>query len=182
MGDAFIFGLVLLDTVVPGLVSDLGHPRFQRREAAQAALRELAPMAAPRLERAKRHADPEVAYRADRLLSEFHALRAEYLAPRLLPTGYPCLPWIDMLPSEHAGRDSAVRTYLELARVEGQTATGSGWPNYRRATFFYVRDMLGQGMTPEDVVQLLDQMAAQEKAWIDRNRHNINLPVPRQQP
>lgn len=175
MGEAVSVSLLLIDSLIIGLVADLGHPKYQKREAAAAAIRSVAPMAAPKLEQARGHPDPEVAFRADRLLSEYYAARADFLAPRLLPTCYPCLPWLDMLPSDYPAREMLIRSYLEQARMADPSASTAGWSNYRRATFLFIRDQLAQGRSPREVVLVLDQMVLQEQAWIDRNKHNPNL-------
>lgn len=175
MGEVVSVSLLLLDSMIIGLVADLGHPRYQKREEAAAAIRTLAPMAVPKLEEARRHPDPEIAHRADRLLAEYYSARADYLAPRLRPTDYPCLPWLDMLPSDYPAREVIIRTYLEQVRNDAPGDSTAGWSNYRRATLFFVRDQLSSGRSPTEVVQVLDQMVTQEKSWIDRNKHNPNL-------
>ena len=174
MGEAVSVSLLLLDSMIIGLVADLGHPRYQVREDAAAAIRALAPMAVPKLEEARRHQDPEIAHRADRLLVDYYSARADFLAPRILPTDYPCLPWLDMLPSDYPGREVVIRTYLEQVRMES-TVAPSSWSNYRQATRYFVRDQLVAGRSPGEVIQVLDQMVTQEKAWLDRNKHNPNL-------
>jgi hypothetical protein len=134
-------------------------------------------MAVPQLEQARRHADPEIAFRADRLLTEYFSARADFLAPRILPTEYAALPWLDMLPADYPGRDTIIRGYLEQARMEQPGPNAGGWSNYRRATLFFVRDQLAEGRSPGEVIQVLDLMVTQEKAWIDRNKHNPNVAV-----
>lgn len=56
------------DERVDALVRQLGDDDFERREAAQAALQEMGPAAAPALDRAKYHEDYEIAWRARFLL------------------------------------------------------------------------------------------------------------------
>jgi hypothetical protein len=77
------------------------------------------------------------------------------------------MPWLDMLP-EGLTRQTALEKYLPMARevVTG----GEGWPDYRFATYLYVRDLLDDGVDREQVKKLLGKMVEAEQVYRQKNR------------
>jgi hypothetical protein len=162
--------VLLMDLTMAVLVEDLGHPQFERREAASQRLRLLGPLAMPALQQARGHADLEVARRAGQLYDEYWITYAERRASAVRPSSYPVLPWIDQLPPEHPERREVITFYLQLAHQNMRQERGPEWLDYREATRLYIRDLFRQQKGRVEVIQLLDRMADEEQAWIRRNR------------
>lgn len=110
------------------LIVDLGHDDFRRREAASAALATRGLLVAPLLDSASRDPDPEIARRAERLLT---TCRQQW-ANQALPTGATRLPWLDMVPgiTPHEAHSWAAQEGIDGAGPPGSPE----WPEYRAAT------------------------------------------------
>ena len=150
------------------LIEQMGDERFHAREAASAALVRLVRAddghaLLPRLHAATRHADPEVARRAECVVAEFYNLR---------PSRAPLVPWIDMLPAAVKDREALIREYCRRGHEAGCPANAPRWYNYRFATSLYVGDLLRAGTTRSKVQKLLDEMADAERQYKAKN----NLP------
>jgi hypothetical protein len=77
------------------------------------------------------------------------------------------LPWLDMLPDGKC-RQIALEKYLPMAREV--VASGDGWPEYRYATYLFIRDLLDTGATREQVVEILNRMTEVERVYKQKNR------------
>jgi hypothetical protein len=114
LGACAVVGAALADTPPPPplekLVSQLGSPAYAEREAAGRALEKAGPAAAPLLEAATRHADPEVRRRAADVLGRIR--RAADTATRLsAPTTALSYQNVPLAVAVH---DLAARTKLPL--------------------------------------------------------------------
>lgn len=56
--------------------------------------------------------------------------------------------------------------YLDMIASPDNTPVTPGWPEYRRATFFFVRNQFLEGKTEKEVVEVLDRMASREREWM----------------
>jgi hypothetical protein len=150
---------------VAALIRRLGDDDFEAREAASARLAEMVlaeDTSRPVREALARardyyrdlaHPDPEIARRAGRAAESYYGVK---------PTDYPVLPWLDMLPAGYAGREEVISRCLELS---GGGWDGSGWPGYRLATAYHVRELLERGTARKEVVALLDGMVKAERGY-----------------
>jgi hypothetical protein len=158
---ALAWSVALEDTTVSILVENLGHDRYKVRQAAHTTL-ERALLSAnghrhrEKLELAAKHSDCEIARRANMILDSFYSVT---------PSNYAAIPWIDMLPETLAERKTVIDDFLGQARMEAGSSYASDWPEYRHATYLYSRNMLRQGCPREQIVQMLDVMANQEKDY-----------------
>jgi hypothetical protein len=165
MPDAVLSTLALfLSLHVATLVERLGDERFEAREAASGALVRLLCLDQgvfwlPVVERAARHADPEVARRANLARDEFYNVG---------PSCGGRIPWLDMLPSGLPHRQQVLEHYLAVARAEVGPQPAPEWLDYRLATVYYVNDQLRAGVPRAQLVRLLDAMAANEQRFLLR--------------
>lgn len=166
----FTFTLVLAwsvtaeDARVSGLIAQMGDERFAVRTQAQAELERVilsdhGHLFRPRVEAARRHPDLEIARRAAMVADDYY---------NILPSGYPVLPWIDMLPPERADRQAVIDSHLGDARTQSSWGQNTDWPDYRHATYLYACQLLRQGHSRKAVRQLLDEMAAQERQYREK--------------
>src|SRR6516165_64603 len=126
---------------VISLLERLGDDHFALRVEAQAQLErillsECGHRYRHQVEAATLHSDLEVARRASAALDAFFNVR---------PSDYPVLPWIDMLPLNHAERQVTIDECLRRVRPAGSWGYGADWPEYRQATAVWTRQMLREG-------------------------------------
>jgi hypothetical protein len=97
---------------VPGLIAQLGSPRFKEREAATQALDRLGPAALESLRRAAQQPDPEIRHRAEALVQEIELRMetAEALIPKQVHLVY------DAMPIDEAIEDFARKTGFPIQR------------------------------------------------------------------
>jgi hypothetical protein len=143
------------------LIEQLGHDEYPVREAAAAALlravqSDEAARILPRLEAAAASRDPEVAWRAKTIVTEYYNLK---------PSKYALLPWIDMLPATVKERENVIREYCRRGREAGCPYDAPRWHDYRYATALYVEDLLKKGQSRADVQKMLDTMAEAEHTY-----------------
>jgi hypothetical protein len=148
---------------VESLIKQLGDERFAVRSAAHSCLEQVlladhGHLYRTRIETATGHRDLEIARRAVMLLEDYYNVR---------PSGYPVLPWIDMLPAAEENRQAAIDHALGRARAVG-FSHGSDWPDYRYATYLYTSELLRKGHSRQRVRVLLDQMVAQEREYREK--------------
>jgi hypothetical protein len=151
---------------VAALIGRLGDDDFAVREAASTRLGEMvlaegtSKPVREALARARSyykdpaHRNPEIVRRAGRALECYYS--------GVKPTDYPVMPWVDMLPAEYAGRQEVISRCLELS---GGGGDGPGWPGYRAATAYHVRELLDRGTARKDIVALLDGMVKAERGY-----------------
>ena len=150
----FLLGFALAH----GLILELGHDDYARRERASKALESLGALAVPQLEIAQHDKDREVAQRAGRILSKHYRATAEWQAERTVCTSYPFLPWIDHLPGACWGQN------LGYPTGAGDRDDGH-WTSWRKATKLWIRDQLSAGVSPAEIVKQLDEAAERELGW-----------------
>lgn len=147
----------------PAVVPLLGHPRWRVRESAAHAL--TAAFLAdeerllPLVRAAAADPDPEVADRAAGFLALYH---------RLLPTGYPVLPWLDSLPPHYEDRQGIISKYMSQVGW-GCWAGAPDFPAYREATRLFVADLFAAGKTKAEVRRVLDGMVPGDRLQVARN-------------
>lgn len=162
--DSFSLIFLLADL----LVVLLGHEDFRVREQAMNALRSSEPVLA--LEKGLLHPDLEVRKRCSILVEDYYSV---------LPSNYPTLPYIDMLPKDLPGSEADQKTFLDQARAlmgTDSTSFDTDWPDYRYATSLYTIELRKRGWSKKQVRGLLDQMAEIEDAYRTRCGH---LPIVR---
>src|SRR5262249_10929493 len=119
----FTFALLCESPDVDALIERLGDDRFTVRVTAQRDLERQ--LASPNghhyrlaVEAGCRHEAPEIAKRAAAALDAFYDVR---------PSGYPMLPWIDMLPPQFAERQMLIDRHLACVRPPGSGWSGPDW-------------------------------------------------------
>ena len=141
----------------------LGHPQWRVREAAAHALKAAfladEERLLPLVRAAAGHEDAEVADRAAGVLALYY---------RVLPTGYPVLPWLDSLPPDYPDRAAVVSRYVGRAGW-GCWPAAPDFPAYREATRLYVRDLFAAGKTKAEVRGILDGMVPGDRLQVARN-------------
>ena len=160
------------------LIAQLGSPNYRHRETVTRQLIPMTEVAVPYLQAAQSHPNPEVAIRATFLLTTYYRKNAAKLTEMVRPRGWRHLPWMDMLPNDHPGRDSIVSQYLQRAQTKIGRHGSPHWKDYRFATHLYVQNMFTNGHSLESVQATLDRMAKAEHDWIAANGKRYNPPVP----
>lgn len=150
MSDVFLFCTIL--------ITSLGDERWPVREAAHASLAQLGDLPLPFLDLASRDPDPEIRWRAHRLIE----LRLDSVCRSFLAR-LPVVPWIDSLPLDYPERDELISRYL--GPCSDRPSGPPDWPQHRAATRGMVRDLLLSGMDRGELQGLLDRMAARERLW-----------------
>lgn len=142
----------------------LSGPRsWARREACQKCLARLGRPCWPVYAALSGHPSPEAAQRGSRLLAPFRGDWADDLSRRILPDGYPVLPW-------SSGVDGA-GVYLGLVKGGGwngcvQHACPSTWyTKEREATRLWLRDRL-LWMDRAAIMAALGRGVMAEKAYL----------------
>lgn len=144
---------VAVDTRV--LIAQLGHDDFAVRHSATEQLTQLVitgkdpSLIATLEELVSTHKDPEVQLRAR------HIVRRQRLA---FLKRYPSMPWIDSLPQEYPNRSDVIRVYLSAAQDIYPRSQGYPFPEYRLATFIFVRDLICNNVPQQDIEKLLNAM------------------------
>ena len=115
---------------------------------------------------------PESRYRQKALWNNFTEYRAKYFVDRLFPTGTTTLPWVDSLLDTFPDRYPIINQCLEAARQDHPTGNyGTGqYPHYRVATRKMIGYLLHSGWEPNKIVELLDDMVANEKIIVARQK------------
>jgi hypothetical protein len=154
---------------VESLIRQLGDERFAVRSAAHSRLEQILQsdrgcLHRPQVEKALTHKDLEIVRRAALLLEDYFNVQ---------PTGYPVLPWIDMLPSGEANRQGIIDQTLGRARAVGCWGHNADWPDYRYATYLYTSELLRQGHSRKQVREILDRMVHQEREY--REKRGMSL-------
>lgn len=153
---------MLLPLLLAALVASLGADGHGQREAAEAALAQLLPLARSWLEAGARGGgdDAEVKARCRRLLGWPKAQAA--FVGRWDARSW---PWSDMIrPGHPLAMGKAGERALANAREAG-AATGADWPDYRMATRVLVLDLFAQDWTAAAVEELLIEMEKNETAY-----------------
>jgi hypothetical protein len=169
-------GQDILTAVAFALISQLGAPSFQAREAAQIVLQTPLPFSWPHLaSAAKKNSDPEIAVRCRQILRLQNTLAMRRLLPRLRPSNYSKFPWINLLPGENFpfyGTDwnAMQNDFLEVARNLGLNDCSPEWETWRKATELMVEFLAQHGWEERRIISLLDRMVAAEKSWQDANK------------
>lgn len=163
----FLLLLTLTDLSAVQLAADLGHESYSRRERAFAALRQMGPLVAHRLAALSLSDDLEVRYRACRLLAEQEDRLDAWLCS-LVPPGFNRLPWIDGHPQFGlAGLDHyRIRACTEYGCGVVRHPPLTGWPEWRLATLYWLRDEYHRGTPAEELRRQLAAMAAAEERWL----------------
>jgi hypothetical protein len=156
-------GLVFLhqELEVVLLIQKMGDQHYLVRDEAHELLRNLLMSEEGEryrglIESSTLHPDPEIARRCRQLTECFYIVE---------PSHYPATPWIDMLPPSVANRQEVIERYLQQARSGMNSWSGQDWPDYRRATHLYIRELLRQGYTRKQAQAVLNQMAEQEREY-----------------
>jgi len=165
----------LWEIVFSILATNLGADDFRQREAAQAALQQLAPFVVHRLHAVEKTKDREVATRVRRILDRYYAQHATVWANNTLPTDYPRLPWICELPS--TVDQERAQYYLEQARSQIGVHGPPHWDDYRLATRLLIEDLYGSRVPRRQVIVVLDRLAEAERSWIVNFGHRYHPPV-----
>jgi len=163
--------LFLLDLVAVALLPDLGHEEYQRRECASAALSIIAPCATHRLYQCLSSPDPEVRQRARKVLLDQETRVDDYLYS-LAPTGLGRLPWIDGHPDYYKKglNRFLVRACSEYGlNIERKPAV-TGWPEWRLATLYWLREEYDKGIEIESLRKSLAAMAQAEQRWLEAHK------------
>ena len=151
-----------MDVLYAILIALLGSPSFATREAATEALAAQYP-ALPHLQAAARSPDPEVAFRAGRLVERHRAVLADAWIARQGK-----LPWMDSMPRDSADITDLVSHYVELARPRvavDNNHSGPDWPAYREATRLWLWARIVDGDSPEALVGVLAAMRVRCDRW-----------------
>jgi hypothetical protein len=157
--------VLILDIVVASAVADLGHADFHRRENASQVLPRFVNLATWRVDQATRCSDLEVVRRAVVIRDDIQRARADCYLGSMLASNQASLPWIDMLPPNFPDRQATILRFLDLARRADDPPSSSAWPEYRRATFYLIRELWQSGRSEAEVASLLDLMAQNERQW-----------------
>ncbi len=137
------------------LIAQLGDDRFDRRQAAEAAIARRLPAGLVLVERAAtRSEDAEIRSRCRRLVRLDDRRWLAMLT----------YPWIDCLPENFPDRPRLIGDYLDRAcREVPRGGWADGFPDYRKATELLIADLRAEGTPRRDLEQLLEAMAAGEK-------------------
>lgn len=147
-----------MDLLLSLLIALLGHPDFATRERATSALSQAGIAAEPYLELAAQSPDPEVRWRATRLLVPIRLAWLErHLAER------PAAPWLDALPLDYPNRAEVIHGFFGSEPVTPHDA--GPHREYRAATRAYLRFLVADGASRAFVVELLRRMDARCPAW-----------------
>lgn len=158
-------------------IGALDQPR-KYADRAQAALIELAPLSLPFLDEVRRTGQPGASARAAGMLTSLVKVHPHWFAERMLPDGWPTLPWIDMLPAEFPNRSSVFSDYLKLGeKLEGSLGDQPHWRGYRRGTQELIEQLLAEGWTIPRVQTLLNEMRDIERVWIIEHADNYDPPL-----
>lgn len=147
-----------MDLLLSLLIALLGHPDFATRERATSALSQAGIAAEPYLELAAQSPDPEVRWRATRLLVPIRLAWLErHLAER------PPAPWLDALRKDYPNRLEIISAFVGSA-VVGPNDT-MPHPVYRAATRAWLRCCVTDGMTQHEVLKILQEMDERSSNW-----------------
>lgn len=169
----------LASWLILGLLAQLGHPSWQKRELAQVKLKHLLPLAITQdyLKQGKSSKDCEVAVRCKHVLHAYWVQTAPAKAKTTLPKGYHKLPWIDMLPEDYPNKEEVIRAWLEVARNTVGNTGPPKWADYEYATYLLLLEEYQFGISPTEAETLLDAMVANEKKWIKKYGANYDPPL-----
>jgi hypothetical protein len=156
-------------------LANLGSDDYRQREAAHAALQQLAPLAVERLCIAESSADREVATRTRRILNKYYDDNAPRWADETLPTQYGQLPWIGELPAEYA--EGLGQVYLQRARRQVGMQGPPEWRDYRLATRMLVEDLYSRRVPRQRIILILDQLAEAERVWVSNHGQRFDPPI-----
>lgn len=137
------------------LLRALGDDDYYTRESATLALEKLvlaeatAKTTLPAVRAATKDPDPEVARRAEGVIGVYLNVR---------PTNYPAMPWIDSLPLDYPDRQEIIGKYLAYGRDVCGCGRAPDWHEYRVATVYFIRDLMGEGLSRAEAIQLLDRL------------------------
>lgn len=162
--------VLMLNCLLSLSVDQLGHRCYRRRADAQQFLAAYGRLAIPYLERAEKHADPEVARRAAILLDRYTEEIMDRRSRTIMPTSWPRRPWLTLY-------DGSVTHYLSEARTHVKATGAPDWPEYREATRLWIRSLLLQRRPVEEIRNELDRMATEERWWILQNGANYRPPL-----
>lgn len=166
--------LALLLLLPSPLIERLGHRSYKVRAAAHHSLAAMGRLALPQLERsAREHPDCEVRERCACLLRPYAYEIAEHRARQIKPTRWPRIPWLALYDGRMMEFLAKSRHRLPLERLGAPN-----WREYREATLLWLRSQLLQRRPVAEIVEELDRMATEERAWISANGKNYNPPIP----
>jgi len=160
------------------LINNLGHKTYKIRETStiklfKASESPLADLLEQPLNRATSSSNQETVQRAYYLLKNVQQTKAKIWLKRYAQVK---LPWIDMLPPDHPGRDYVISYYLIRAQERIGRDSSPTWEDYRLATKLYVTETINYEPS-EQVADLLNQMIKQEYQWIANRGSAYRPPV-----
>jgi hypothetical protein len=163
--------LLLLDLVAVASLSDLGHEEYQRREHASAVLSTIAPCVPQWLYQCLGSPDPEVRQRARQILLAQETRVDDYLYS-LAPASLGRLPWIDGHPDYYAKglNRFLVRACSEYGWPIERKPAVTGWPEWRLATLYWLREEYDKGADLESLRKALEAMAQAEQRWLNAHQ------------
>lgn len=134
--------------IVASLIAILGHDDFHRREAAQAALLKVGPLAHPQLLAARDyHPLPEVRMRCRRLFSPWYKENAQRLAE-----SHGKLPWLCF------GDYDCESVFLKIAQKQIGVRGPPEFEDWRLATRIYLEMLYARQCPEESIVDELEAM------------------------
>lgn len=164
------------DFRLPILIALLGSPDWTTREHAQRAMRAMPPRETILyLMACENGPSAEVAMRSRAVVAAFYRRNAASMAAAIMPTGYPRVPWICPSVCDY----EIYAHYLDKAR-ERFDFDQQNEPEYlpwRCATLLYVEEMVRTREPRQKIVDMLDNLAASERRYIQQSGKHFRPPL-----
>lgn len=151
----------LLDPEVSFLATQLGDDAWVVREKASAALAKMDERPIKILRFYQISGDAEVRRRANRIVEAYER--------RVVFNENKKMPWIDHLPEHFPDRQEIINKYLLPYKESHRYDSEGHYQVFRDATADFILDYCKKGHLKKEIVELLEEMAENEKQWLSFN-------------
>lgn len=158
---------VSVDHEAVSAVRGMGSRSFRQRESATLKLVEMGERSVPYLLAASSSPDLEVRRRAEIVF--------EVYVNKILPTDKNRLPCLDALPGDYGRKEAVWGKYTKLYG-DPDNQYEFDWVAFESATRDHVKDLVLEGASRREIVQLLDLMVPIEEEIIKSNKRRMSYP------